>query len=71
MTSLAEALPAEIARVTEIKEMYQSLRGMPGVNVEPAIHFMTKDIEYAITALAEGDVVQMLRCYEVLKDYKE
>lgn len=71
MLSVAEALPQEIARITRIKESYISMRGNPQINVEPAILMMTAEINQAVKALADGDVVQMLRSYQSLKEYDD
>ena len=70
MKTLADALPDEIMRVLEVRDLYISLRGMPNVMVEPAIALMTADIERAVRALFSGDVVEMLRVYESLKGYE-
>lgn len=45
--------------------------GYPNVIVEPQIAMMSASISKAIRASAEGDVVEMLRAYEELKDWKE
>ena len=71
MTSLAEALPKEINRVREIQNMYKSLRGMPNVIVEPQIMMMEQSLQSAIKACAEGNVIDMIKCYEDLKGYEE
>ena len=71
MTNLAEALPAQIARVREIQDHYKELRGLPNVIVEPQIAMMEASIQAAIKAAAAGDVVQMLRCHEDLKEWEE
>ena len=70
MKTLADALPDEIMRVLEVRDLYISLRGMPNVMAEPAIALMTADIERAVRALFSGDVVEMLRVYESLKGYE-
>lgn len=67
--SLADALPAEIKRVTAIKEEYAAMRGMPQINVEPAIFMMTRSIDAAVKASAEGDVVGMTRALADLQGY--
>ncbi len=67
--SLAEALPREMARVRdEILPQYISLRGMPNVMVEPAIAMMRADLDAAAKAMMEGDVVEMLRVYQSLRE---
>ena len=71
MTSLAEALPKEINRVREIQDMYKSLRGMSNVIVEPQIMMMEQSLQSAIKACTEGNVIDMIKCYEDLKGYEE
>lgn len=64
--SLGEALPAEMARVRdEVMPAYVEI-GPPGIF---ALTFMRADLDRAAKAMAEGDVVGMLRAYEALKDY--
>jgi hypothetical protein len=67
MSSLAEALPAEIKRVRRVQDEFKALRGMRNVIVEPQIAMMERSIEEAIKASASGDVVAMLRAFEDLK----
>ncbi|CAN5572008.1 hypothetical protein BH10PSE14_BH10PSE14_06170 [soil metagenome] len=71
MTSLAEALPAEINRVRAVQDTYKELRGMPNVIVEPQIAMMEASIQAGINANASGDVVAMLRAFEDLKGWEE
>lgn len=69
MMSLAEALPAEMKRVRdEVMPAYLALSGLPNVNVEPALAMMRHDLDRATKALAEGDVIEMMRVYESLKE---
>lgn len=69
IVTLGEALPREMARVRdEVLPMYLQLRGMPNVIVEPQIMMMRADLDAAAKALAEGDVVEMLRVYQSLKE---
>ena len=70
MTSLAEALPAEIKRVREVQDQYKELRGTPNVLVEPQITMMEAAISEGVQSLASGDVVRMLRAYKNLKGYE-
>lgn len=64
--SLGEALPYEMARVRDkVLPMYLEI-GLPGV---PAATMMRMSLDAAAKAMAEGDVVAMLRCYEDLKGY--
>ena len=67
--SLADALPAEQARVRTLVSRYESLRGMPQVNVEPAIMMMQHALAAAEHASAAGDTVAMLCAYKALRDF--
>lgn len=71
MSSLAEALPAEINRVRAVQDTYKELRSMPNVIVEPQIAMMEQAIQAGIAASASGDVIAMLRACEDLKGWKE
>lgn len=71
MASLAVELPNEINRVRKIQDEFKSLRKMDGVIVEPQIMMMEAELQTAIKACAEGDVIQMLRSYESLKGYSD
>ncbi len=67
--TLADGLPREMARVRdEVMPQYLALRGMPGVSVEPALALMRASLDRAAKAMAEGDVVAMLRAYQDLKE---
>lgn len=64
--TLGEALPREMARVRDVvMPAYQSI-GTAGAF---ALSFMRRDLDAAAKALAEGDVIEMLRVYESLKGY--
>ena len=69
--TLADALPAEVARVTKLSQQYAELRGVPGVNVEPAILLMNHALQEAAATSAAGDTVGMLQAYYALKDFEE
>lgn len=71
MTSLAEALPAEINRVRAVQDTYKELRSLPNVLVEPQIAMMELSIQNAIRASAAGDIIEMLRAFEDLKGWEE
>jgi hypothetical protein len=63
--TLGEALPHEMARVRdELLPMYDAIP--TGVY---AATMMRADLDRAAKALAEGDVVAMLRVYESLKGF--
>lgn len=69
MSSLAESLPEQQRRVREeILPRYESLRGMPQVNVEFAIMTIKASLADAERAAASGDVVAMIRAHEELKE---
>jgi hypothetical protein len=61
--SLGTALPAEMARVRD--EVLPVYDGIPTGRIAAAL--MRADLDRATKALAEGDVVAMLRAYEALK----
>lgn len=68
MSSLGEELPKEMARVRDVlMPMYLGIGPAGGF----AIAMMRADLDRATKALAEGDVVQMMRSYQALKEYKE
>lgn len=65
MSSLGEALPTEMARVRdEVIPTYLEI-GQSGAF---AVAWMRAELDAATKALAEGDVVEMVRCYQALKD---
>ena len=64
--TLGDALPREMARVRD-KVMPAYLEIGPAGAF--ALAFMRTDLDSAAKALAEGDVVEMVRVYEALKDY--
>jgi len=67
VTSLGEALPLEIERCQEMLAQYVAIgpSGLFGaMMIRPAL-------SKAIKALAEGDVVQMIRSYEELKTFED
>lgn len=71
MASLAVELPNEIDRVRKLQDQFKELRKMDGVIVEPQIMIMEAEIQRATRSLADGDVIEMLRCYESLKGYEK
>jgi hypothetical protein len=65
-SSLGTALPAEMKRVRdELIPMYESI-GAPGIF---ALTMMRTELDIATKALAEGDVIQMMKSYESLKEF--
>lgn len=65
--SLGDALPREMARVRDVVMPPYLEIGAPGMF---AVTMMRGDLDFAAKALAEGDVVAMLRAYESLKGWK-
>lgn len=65
MTTLADALPAEIARVAELKGVYQSLPGGAGAF---GAMMMAAALARAQKAIGDGDIVEMIRSYQELKE---
>lgn len=63
--SLGEELPKQISRVTDILVEYNKI---PDGAFTAAR--MKRDLDIAIRALAEGDIVQMLVSNEALKQYE-
>lgn len=65
--TLGDALPREMTRVRdEVMPAYQAI-GPAGAF---ALAGMKADLDAAAKALAEGDVVAMVRVYQSLKDWK-
>ena len=73
MTSVAEALPEEIKRVTAKKERWQGYmqQNDMGPGMQFSINIMTAEIEQAVASLASGDVVAMIQSLEALKRYND
>ena len=67
MSSLAEALPKEQARVRELIVLYRSLPDGAG-NI--AVAMMENSLRMADSAVMSGDVIAMIQSYEDLKGYK-
>ena len=67
MDTLGDALPREMARIRDrVMPVYQSI-GNAG---QPALMMMRASLDEAAKAMAEGDVVAMVRSYEDLKGYE-
>lgn len=65
--TLGTALPEEMSRVRDkVLPCYLEI-GLAG---RPAAFWMRKDLDRAAKALAEGDVIEMIRVYESLKGWK-
>lgn len=63
--NLAEALAAEVARNQDLLSVYDGLPG--GVGAFGAM-MIRRDLAQATTAMLSGDVVEMVRVYQTLKE---
>lgn len=66
MSSIAEQLPIQQARVRDLVKTYREI----GPAGEPAALMMEHDLALAEKAAASGDVIAILRAYHALLDYK-
>jgi hypothetical protein len=65
--TLGDELPREMARVRdEVMPAYEEIGPAGGI----ALAMMRADLDAAARAMAEGDVVAMLRVYQSLRGYK-
>ena len=67
MSSIGIELPKEMARVRDVVMPRYIEIGPAGVM---ALEFMRADLDAAAKAMAEGDVVEMIRTYEALKGWR-
>jgi hypothetical protein len=65
MSTLGDDLPKQCARVRELIAIYRSLPNNAGAF---GAHMMECDLQNADKAMISGDVVEMIRCYQKLKD---
>jgi hypothetical protein len=64
--TLGDALPREMARVRdEVMPVYLEV----GASGLPALTLMRAELDRAAVALAEGDVIGMLRAFAELKEW--
>ncbi len=66
VTTLADALPAEMARVREVLGHYREIGPAGAVGAA----FIEQDLRAADRAVMSGDVVAMIRALEVLRGIK-
>ena len=62
-TTLADALPAEMARVREVLAQYHEIGPAGAIGAM----FIEQDLRVADRAVMSGDVVAMIRALEVLR----
>ncbi len=67
MASLGEELPKEMARVRDVVMPAYLEIGQAGAL---ALLMMRRDLDFATKALAEGNVLDVIRAYKALKEYK-
>ena len=67
MSSVGEELPKEMARVRDVVMPAYAEIGPPG---EFGLMMMRQSLDNAAKALAEGDVIAIIRAYEDLKGYE-
>ena len=67
MTTLGDALPAEMARVRKLKEQYLSLGSAGAFGAA----MMEASLQAADRVSISGDVVAMIQAYEDLKGYTD
>ncbi len=65
--TLGEVLPIEIARVRDVVIPAYMECGAGGM---PAVILMRADLDSASKAMIEGDVIEMMRVYQSLKEWK-
>ena len=63
ITTLADALPAEMARVRVVLGHYKELGNVGAIGAA----FIEQDLREADHAVMSGDIVAMLRSLEILK----
>ena len=64
MSSVGIELPKEMARVRELLPIYDSI---PSAHIVAGM--MRQSLDAAAVALAEGDVIAIVRSYQELKEY--
>lgn len=69
--NVAEKLAREIARVTELRGQYESLRGLPQVNVAPALAMMNAALERAKRAAGLDDTLAQIAAVHDLEGFTE
>lgn len=66
MDTLGDELPKEMARVRDLIPIYDSI----GPAGSFGVAMIKTSLDLAAKALAEGDVVKMMRAYQDLKEYE-
>ena len=67
--NVAEKLAREIARVTELRCQYESLRGIRNANPEPAIAMMTAALEGACLAAGHDCALDQMEAIRELEGF--
>lgn len=69
--NLPETLALEIRRVTEIREQYRALDGMPGVNVGPVLALTERALTSACVAAGSDNIGDMIAAVKDLRGFTE
>jgi hypothetical protein len=69
--NVAEKLAREIRRVTELREQYARMDGMPNINVKPAMAMMNLALNAACEAAGMNDAEVQIAAVKELESYTE
>jgi hypothetical protein len=69
--NVAEKLAREIRRVTELREQYARMDGMPNINVKPAMAMMNLALNAACEATGMNDAEVQIAAVKELESYTE
>lgn len=71
MTSLGEEYPKEQARCRDVLEVYISAGNIPGCNTNFAVANIKDMLSRADQAVIQGDLVEMIKCFQEMKECSE
>lgn len=66
-----QKLAEEITRVTELRDRYRSIDGLPQVNAKLALFMMDKDLKEAQEANGSNDPVAVIGALKSLASWEE
>lgn len=69
--NVAEKLAREIRRVTELREQYAKLDGMPNVIVKPAMMMMNMALDAACEAAGMNDALTQIAALKDLEGFEK
>ena len=67
--NVAEKLSREIARVTELREQYKSVAGLPGVNCAPVLAMISAALDRAHRAAGVDDALGQIAAVKELEGF--